>query len=863
MIKNFVFVLLLLAVSFVYSVQSHPDSLESAIYRLKGQDRIDALNQLAELYLRSTPRKSIELAHSAQQASNELRYQAGSAAALQLLGEAHFQLGNYQSALRYQMNALQISENMDDANRMVRSLNNIGRTHLRLFNYDKALTSYLQALRLERRLGNNLRMLQTLHQIAEIYQKMNELEKSQNYYLEALLLEEKIGSTSSLVLTLNSLGSVYLAKGDFTNAIENFKRALLLEQNSGNLSGIATANFNLGKTYAKLKDYDRALEHFDRSLDLTLELGSKYEISQTFVYIGDIYIDTGRLDLAFANLTQGIQIAMDLDARELLRDAYYSFYQYYSKSNNIPRALQYYQLFAREKEHLIKEETERQMLELQAGFEYLDSEREIALLQKEQVIGKLTSDKRKLFNLLMITGFIAILFATVIIYFRLRQKNITNKELRVQIAEKEKAEQQLLKRLIIEKTVSGISSDFIKTGNFNKVIKISLENIGKICNANKASLFLITADRRFMERLHHWTQSDLGIIPPSLEMMEIERNKWWFDQLETKDIVSIDDVSMMNREAYHEQNWFQQQDVKSALAFPIRFKNKLIGFVEFVNFTKSNKWHNEDFALLSLYSETIGFFFERKEMEDRLRNANAMLEKRVQERTQELAEANQELQLEVAERKHAQQELNDSYYRLKKAMEETINALISAVEIRDPYTAGHQLRVAALSREIGLAMGLKKEQLDSIRIAAILHDIGKIYVPTEILTKPARLTDAEYGMIKNHPLAGYDILKTIDFELPVAKIVYQHHERLNGSGYPQGLIGNEIMLEARIVNVADVVDAMISQRPYRSSQGIEEALAELNTNAGIIYDEKIVNICIDLFHNGFQFEDIRVRASRF
>ncbi|MDA3812951.1 MAG: HD-GYP domain-containing protein [Candidatus Cloacimonetes bacterium] len=227
-----------------------------------------------------------------------------------------------------------------------------------------------------------------------------------------------------------------------------------------------------------------------------------------------------------------------------------------------------------------------------------------------------------------------------------------------------------------------------------------------------------------------------------------------------------------------------------------------------------------------------------------------------------MAEINHELQVEITERKRIEIQLNDSFLRLKKAIEETINAFISAVEIRDPYTAGHQLRVAKLSYEIAYEMKLNKIQLDAIRIAAILHDIGKIYIPNEILSKPSTLTETEFSVIKNHPLAGYDILKTIDFQMPIAKIVYQHHERINGSGYPQGLIGKEIMLEARIVNVADVVDAMISQRPYRSSQGINHALEEITVNAGILYDPEVVDICLNLFNEkGFQFEEIKIRTA--
>jgi putative nucleotidyltransferase with HDIG domain len=333
-------------------------------------------------------------------------------------------------------------------------------------------------------------------------------------------------------------------------------------------------------------------------------------------------------------------------------------------------------------------------------------------------------------------------------------------------------------------------------------------------------------------------------------------------KLENDEIIHISDISKMPDEAQNEKKMLQELSVKSLLVLPLISASSLIGFLGFDNVTKAEEWKEEELSLLKISSEILGVFFEKKEIDSKLEKAYFGLERRVHDRTRELAEINNELQVEVTERKRVEIQLNDSFLKLKKAIEETINAFISAVEIRDPYTAGHQLRVAKLSCEIANEMHLNKMQLDAIRIAAILHDIGKIYIPNEILSKPSSLTETEFSVIKNHPLAGYDILKTIDFQMPIAKIVYQHHEKINGSGYPQGLIGNEIMLEARIVNVADVVDAMISQRPYRSSQGIEDALEEIKTNAGILYDPEVVDICLYIFNEkGFQFEEIKIRTA--
>ncbi len=195
-------------------------------------------------------------------------------------------------------------------------------------------------------------------------------------------------------------------------------------------------------------------------------------------------------------------------------------------------------------------------------------------------------------------------------------------------------------------------------------------------------------------------------------------------------------------------------------------------------------------------------------------------------------------------------------------MEKIVNALIAAIEIWDPYTAGHQKRVATLALAIAREMGFNKKRLDILRIAAILHDIGKINLPSEILCKPGKLADCEFNLIKIHSEAGYDILKKIDFPDLVADIVHQHHEKMDGSGYPLGLKGNDILLEARILNVADVVEAISSNRPYRPALGIEEALHEIEENDNNRYDQDTAKICLILFkEKNFQFEDIKLRET--
>jgi len=241
--------------------------------------------------------------------------------------------------------------------------------------------------------------------------------------------------------------------------------------------------------------------------------------------------------------------------------------------------------------------------------------------------------------------------------------------------------------------------------------------------------------------------------------------------------------------------------------------------------------------------------------EKELLDAYNSLELQVRLRTAELVTANRQLQEEIATRTRTEQKLQKGVARMKKNLEKTIDAIAAVTEIRDPFTAGHQKRVTTLACAIAEEMALPDEQREWLRLAAIVHDIGKINIPTEILVKPTRLSEPEFNIIEAHPQIGHDILQGIEFSQPVAKIVLQHHELMDGTGYPQGLSGEEIVLEARILAVADVIEAMASHRPYRPAQGIGMALEEILHNKGELYDSDVVDACLRVFYEkDFAFE---------
>ena len=230
---------------------------------------------------------------------------------------------------------------------------------------------------------------------------------------------------------------------------------------------------------------------------------------------------------------------------------------------------------------------------------------------------------------------------------------------------------------------------------------------------------------------------------------------------------------------------------------------------------------------------------------------NRRLDELVKKQNVELLELNKSLEekvrLKTLHLDQRAEELKTSYERTRLILEGTVLAMSKIVESRDPYTAGHEQQVARIACIIAEKMSLSENEIEAIRIAGSLHDIGKIAVPSEILTKPGRLGRLEMEMVKTHSQNAYDILKTIEFPYPIAQIILQHHERMDGSGYPQGLSGKDILLEARIIGVADVLEAMSSHRPYRPALGMEVAIEEIVKHRGTLYDPHVVDACLSIY----------------
>ena len=860
--RNFViFIIIICSVSFLIA-GTIIDSLEVYLKTADQDKRVVILNELSQAYQEISARKSITYAQSALQISQESGIRNDIATSLTNLGSAYYHLGNYNKALEFHSKSLEIYQQLADKSGMLIVNNCIGRDNEKLGNYDQSLNFFLISLKLSNEINNQNGISMGLNNLGNLYHSLNNYDKALEYYQQALELEKDSGNKKEISLALNNIGIMYTNRDDYTESIEYYNQSLQIEQELGNIKGISSVLNNLGIVHQKLNEYDKALTYFQRSLDLILETGNQYGIAETFINIGQLQILMNNMAEAYANISQGLKFATDIGAQQLIMNGYLALSDFYKVNNNSDESLRYFRLHTKIKDDIFSEEMTQKITNMQAQFEMGEKEHDFVQIEKNNQIMELQTEKKNLHSLLLFASLFMVTGFSVVQYNRNKNKKNNNLILQNEILDRMSAEKRLIKRLRIEKIITKISARFINVPDFDTAVDETLKEIGKMCEASRSYLFILNNDNNTMDNTHEWCEE--GVQPQISNLQDIPNDSlpWWMSKLENDEVIHIVDVSKMPTEAHQEKKILQDQSIKSLLVLPLRSANNLIGFMGFDNVTKAEEWKEEELSLLKISTEILGVYYEKREIDNKLEQVYVGLEKRIHDRTRELAETNHELQLEVIERKKIEIQLNDSFLRLKKATEETINAFISAVEIRDPYTAGHQLRVAKLSYEIASEMKLNKMQLDAIRIAAILHDIGKIYIPNDILSKPSALTETEFSVIKNHPLAGYDILKTIDFQMPIAKIVYQHHEKINGSGYPQGLIGNEIMLEARIVNVADVIDAMISQRPYRSSQSIENALEEITVNAGILYDPEVVEICLNLFNKkGFQFEEIKIRTA--
>ncbi len=302
------------------------------------------------------------------------------------------------------------------------------------------------------------------------------------------------------------------------------------------------------------------------------------------------------------------------------------------------------------------------------------------------------------------------------------------------------------------------------------------------------------------------------------------------DDLAKGTVRRIDDVGALE-ERSRRQDFLLQAGIRSSIVVPLRARGELIGSLN-VGFSTAGAATDDAVQAVAELGNQLAVALRQAQLRLDVERQAAALER------------------DVHEISEAKAKLEESYRRLSLTLGQTVQALGAAVEVRDSYTAGHQRRVTELALAIARRLGLSEDRLQGLSVAGLMHDIGKLAIPSEILSKPTKLAEVERKLIQAHPEVAWGILNTIDFPWPIAEIVLQHHERIDGSGYPKGLHREEILLEARILAVADVVEAMSSHRPYRPALGMEAALVEIRTGRGRRYDEQVADACIGLLETG-------------
>ena len=407
-------------------------------------------------------------------------------------------------------------------------------------------------------------------------------------------------------------------------------------------------------------------------------------------------------------------------------------------------------------------------------------------------------------------------------------------DLQEELARRQEAEEALRRYAKRLETLREIDVAILEARSPESVAEIALEALQSILMSARASVtvFDLEAKRATVLAVRSQAADQVmakgDVLPVSLfgDIQELSSGK----------PRRIDDLSSL-KERTLEQERLLQAGIHSYVTVPLCARDELIGSLN-VGFSTPDETTDEAVqAAIELANQLAIALQQAQLLQDVERHAEAL-----EQHVEELSEAKAELEA--------------SYFKLSRALSQTVEALAAAAEVRDPYTAGHQRRVTELAVAIAEALDLDETRIEGLRVAGLMHDIGKLAIPAELLSKPSRLTEAEYGLIRGHPDTARAILGTVEFPWPIPDIVTQHHERLDGSGYPKGLKEEEILLEARILAVADVVEAMSSHRPYRPALGIEEALAEIRNGAGVRFDASVVEACVELFESGkFQFSE--------
>jgi PAS domain S-box-containing protein/putative nucleotidyltransferase with HDIG domain len=400
--------------------------------------------------------------------------------------------------------------------------------------------------------------------------------------------------------------------------------------------------------------------------------------------------------------------------------------------------------------------------------------------------------------------------------YRVNNRNVSSRSLieNADVCTKEDAYAILLD---YQEVITGISKMFMDSpfDHLDKAINQSLSALGHLLKICRVYVFEFDDTQQTMSNTFEWCKTGIESTKDMLQNLSVDIFPWWMKKLHRNEVINVYDIHDMDIDQINEQAILLEQEIKSILVVPMHVDQKLVGFIGF-DAVLEHKQFQDEIHLIRMYSEIVGYALIKQKDEHRILR---------------------------------------SIQHVKTTFSQTVEAFSSLLEISDPYTSGHQRRVAELSLAIAKKLNFSTERQEALHMAALLHDLGKFYIPAQILNKPGKLSQIEFDLVKTHSAYGYQILSKIDFPWPIADMVHQHHERLDGSGYPLGLKEDAILLEAQIIGVADIVEAITSHRPYRPALGLDFALVEINRLKGLQYHASVVDVCTALFETGeFQFD---------
>jgi len=624
---------------------------------------------------------------------------------------------------------------------------------------------------------------------------------------QAIDLSERLHDQKSKAEAYNYLGIAYNNIGSGEKSMDLFLRALKIMEQIENKKGIANSLANLGLANYYLESFSKALGYFQKALQVREKTNDEQSISESLMLLGNAEAKMAKYDRALDYYSRALVIKERLNDKRSISQICCNVGNVYLETGEREKALQNY-LGALRVDRTLNNNWEIALTCYNIGKYYLENKEPDKAYPYVVESLEISEDLEN-------KGLICDNYYSLSLYYEQRKdyqkalkserdcseltKSMFSEELSEKVAEMQtKYETEKLEDLVAERT---------------RELRQKIDALGRTERALRHS----------EERLDlAVTGAGLGVWDWNIATGEVIYSDQLCEMLgySTKD---IEPKMSALRNLLHGEDAHKALEVLDA---------HLEGTTpvyedEFRMRTKSGEWR---------WISARGKVFRRD-------NAGEPLRMVV-------------LQRDITERKSSEEALKEAFEKLQRTLKGTIEALTEMVATRDPYTFGHQRRVTDLACAIAATMGFSEEQIKGLRVAGIIHDIGKISTPMDILAKPAKLTKIEFELVKAHPQTAYDIIKSIEFPWPVADIVLQHHERINGTGYPNGLKGDEMLPEARILAVADVVEAMISYRPYRPALGIDQALEEISQNKGILYDSEVVEVCLELFRKGkFKFSD--------